>query len=135
MSLLDANDHPPILSPLPLLTIPEDTPTNSIVAIATATDGDEGSNAELEYVIRAGNTGGVFGMRSDGSLIISTSLDHESVTLFNLVIEVRDGGTPQLIDSISVMINVTDVNDNAPQFIELDSPIDIPEVGTSILNT
>ena len=129
MSLEDANDHAPVVSPLPPLTLPEDTPTDSIVAVVTATDEDTGSNAELQFVILTGNTGGVFTMRSDGGLRVSSPLDYESVTRYELVIEAHDRGTPPMIGSITVVINVTDVNDNAPQFVNLHLSETIPEVG------
>ena len=129
MNLLDANDHAPVLSPLtsPII-IPEDTPISSIIAVATATDEDEGTNAELQFLIRTGNTGGGFGMRADGSLIVQASLDHEMVSLYTLVIEAWDRGIPQLTDSITVVINVTDVNDNAPEFINLETVVEVEEV-------
>ena len=119
-----------MVSPVPPVTLPEDTPTNSIVSVVTATDEDEGTNAELQFVIISGNTGGAFGMRADGSLRIEAPLDHESVTLYTLVIEVRDRGTPQLIDLVNVVVNVTDVNDNAPEFTEIRLTGAIPEVRT-----
>ena len=129
VALMDANDHAPVLSPHPPLTLPEDTPTDSIVAVVTATDEDAGSNAALQYVIFSGNTGGVFTMRSDGGLRVFHPLDYETVTHYELVIEARDGGNPRLTDSITVVVNVTDVNDNAPEFIALHLSGNIPEVG------
>ena len=128
MSLVDANDHAPVVSPLPPLTLPEDTPTDSIVAVVTATDEDTGSNAELQFLIATGNTGGVFTMRADGGLRVSAPLDFETVTHYDLVIEARDRGTPVLIDSITVVVDVTDVNDNAPEFTALHLSGNIPEV-------
>ena len=128
MSLEDANDHAPVVYPLPPLTLPEDTPTNSIVAVVTATDEDTGLNAELQFVIVTGNTGGVFTMRADGGLRVSAPLDFETVTHYDLVIEAHDRGTPVLLDSIMVVVDVTDVNDNAPEFTALHLSGNIPEV-------
>lgn len=129
VSLLDTNDHAPVITPFSLpITISEDTPIDSIVAVVTATDEDEGTNAEIEYVIISGNVGGVFGTRSDGSIRIELPLDHETVPIYSLDIEARDGGDPPMIDSITVIVNVTDVNDNAPQFVEVRLSGPIPEV-------
>ena len=70
----------------------------------------------------------MFGVRSDGSLRIIAALDYESVTQYDLVIEVHDRGTPPLIDSTTVTVNVTDINDNAPVFTDLPASVQITEV-------
>lgn len=58
VSLVDANDHAPVVSPLPPITLPENTPVNGIIAVVKATDADDGSNADLDFFIISGNTGG-----------------------------------------------------------------------------
>lgn len=128
MSLLDANDHAPIISPLSPLTLPEDTSLNTIVAVVTATDEDEGTNAELEFLVVAGNTGGAFGMGPDGSLRVIAELDYETVTQYELIVEVHDGGFPEQVNSTTVVVTVTDINDNAPVFINLPAMVEISEV-------
>lgn len=47
---------------------------------------------------------------------------------YDLVIEVHDRGTPTLIDSTTLTVMVTDINDNAPIFIDLPSTVQILEV-------
>ena len=59
MSLLDDNDHAPVVSSVSPITLSENIPVNSIITVVTATDGDEGTNADLEFSIVTGNTGGV----------------------------------------------------------------------------
>ena len=128
---MDANDHAPILSPVPPLTLPEDTPINGIVAVVTATDEDEGTNAELEYFVMSGNEGGVFSVREDGALQTVAALDYETVTHYELIVEVRDRGNPVLIDSTAIIVMVTDINDNAPSFVNLPSAVQISEVSNN----
>ena len=125
---MDANDHAPVISPVAPLTLLENTLTNSIIAVVTATDEDEGSNADLSFLVVSGNTGGVFSIRADGTLRTVAALDYESVVQYNLVVEVHDGGTPTLIDSTTVTVTITDINDNAPRFTNLPSAIRISEV-------
>lgn len=74
VSLLDANDHAPIVFPLPPVTLPENTPVNGIVTVVTATDGDEGSNADLDFFIISGNTGGMPIIRTIAFSLCSLSL-------------------------------------------------------------
>ena len=128
VSLLDANDHAPSISPVSPLTLPENTLVNSIVAVVTATDEDEGTNADLSFFVVSGNVGGVFSIREDGTLRTIAALDYESVVQYNLIVEVHDGGTPTLIDSTTVIIMITDINDNAPNFTNLPSTVQISEV-------
>ena len=128
VSLLDANDHTPVISPVAPLTLPENTLANSIIAVVTATDEDEGSNADLSFFIVSGNSGGVFSIRADGTLRTIAALDYESRVQYNLIVEAHDGGTPTLIASTTVIITITDINDNAPSFINLPSTIQISEV-------
>ena len=44
------------------------------------------------------------------------ALDWETVNTFHLNISARDHGQPPYITTISLMIHVVDVNDNAPTF-------------------
>ena len=77
---------------------------------------------------------GVFSVRSDGTLRTIAALDYESVTRYDLVVEVQDGGIPMLIDSTTVVVMVTDINDNAPIFIDLPSVVQISEVRAESLS-
>lgn len=51
-----------------------------------------------------------------GGISVSEVLDYEFCKKFYLVVEAKDGGTPALSAVATVSINVTDVNDNSPQF-------------------
>lgn len=63
------------------------------------------------------NTAGAFVILEDGRLTTAVELNFELVTSYLLTVEAVDGGNPPLIGSTQVEINVTDVNDNAPQFV------------------
>ena len=47
---------------------------------------------------------------------MSEVLDYELCRKFYLVVEAKDGGTPALSAMATVNINLTDVNDNPPEF-------------------
>ena len=49
---------------------------------------------------------------------ITEPLDREKTPFFELTISVTDAETPPLTSHTNVTINVTDINDNAPQFTE-----------------
>ena len=44
-------------------------------------------------------------------------LDRETIDSYLLIIEANDGGTPSLLGTGNLTIEVTDINDNSPQFI------------------
>lgn len=53
---------------------------------------------------------------SDSKLMLTRSLDRESVNRYNLQIVAVDGGYPQNTGSMDVVVHVLDVNDNSPVF-------------------
>ena len=62
-----------------------------------------------------------FILTQDGRQVnIKTSmvLDHEDQTVYNFIARVNDGGTPSLFDEVPVTVNVIDINDNAPVFVD-----------------
>lgn len=52
----------------------------------------------------------------DGTITLTGTLDYEAVTMYNLTVEASDDGSPMLMSSMIVTINVVDVNDNPPLF-------------------
>ena len=51
-----------------------------------------------------------------GIISLHQPLDYETLREYVLTIEARDGGTPSLSSTAAVKINVTDANDNMPNF-------------------
>ena len=71
----------------------------------------------------------------DGTIILTGTLDYEAVTMYNFTVEASDDGNPMLTSSISVTIDVVDVNDNAPMFlVDFSQGITLSEVRTSLVN-
>ena len=101
-------------------TLPESFPVNATIGWINATDDDVGPGAALTYeVIGATDDPQVFTYDVETSrLWLSAALDRETGANFSIVIEVSDGGFPQLSNTTIVYIVVTDVNDNGPRFSE-----------------
>ena len=125
----DVNDNPPVFSRSTFeASVDEDEPVGTSVLTLTASDADIGSNAELVYFITAGNTQRVFSINStSGELLTSTLLDFEQVESYNLSVTARDTGSPRLTSTVSVLISVRDVNDNAPVFSPSQDTVTRPE--------
>ena len=53
-----------------------------------------------------------------GEVTILAPLDYERAQSYSLTIQATDGGVPPLSNHATVNVSVTDVNDNAPIFIQ-----------------
>lgn len=139
--LRDINDNPPLFpSRINEVQILEDSPAQTSIANITATDPDQVlsqeiiiditpdvqdvitvytvTNGRILYNITAGNDLGHFSISQvSGTLSISPGviLDIDTVDLYNLTVMATDGGG--LTDSTTVIIEVIDANDNAPQIL------------------
>lgn len=51
-----------------------------------------------------------------GEMILTSNLDYEDVTRYNLIVKARDQGVPPRHNNVTVILNVLDVNDNFPEF-------------------
>jgi cadherin EGF LAG seven-pass G-type receptor 1 len=82
-----------------------------------ATDADQGNNAAIRYAIISGNTQSQFSIDSlTGDVSLVKPLDYETLRNYRLVIRAQDGGSPARSNTTQLLINVKDVNDNAPRF-------------------
>ncbi|XP_012717208.2 protocadherin Fat 2 [Fundulus heteroclitus] len=117
----DVNDNAPVFSQLTYnVNIAEGLPVSTSVIQLSATDKDTGANQELTYQIvkTKGNEADFFEINPKTGLIVTKQvLDHEDIKHFNLKVKVIDNGTIPLSSEVRVFVNVTDVNDNPPDFV------------------
>ncbi|KAM4836847.1 protocadherin Fat 1 isoform 5-T5 [Thomomys bottae] len=118
VSVLDINDNPPVFEYREYgATVSEDILIGTEILQVYAASRDIEANAEITYSIISGNEHGKFSIDSKtGAIFIIENLDYESSHEYYLTIEATDGGTPSLSDLATVNINVTDINDNTPEF-------------------
>ncbi|XP_050411638.1 protocadherin Fat 4 [Patella vulgata] len=84
------------------------------------------NSADLRYNIVNGNYKSSFNLDPlTGKLTTAGSLDREEYPLFILTINISDTAIPSYTKIVTV--NVTDVNDNAPVFHNVDTSVDIVE--------
>ena len=117
----DINDHTPQAENRTyLFTVEENTPPETEIGQVSAHDPDAGENGRLYYSIVDGNSYGVFGInRTTGVIFLVNEIDYEMGANYQLTVLVEDNGSvrPQTT-RIYVDIDVTDLNDNAPEFTE-----------------
>uniref|UniRef100_A0A3Q1I1N8 Cadherin EGF LAG seven-pass G-type receptor 1a n=1 Tax=Anabas testudineus TaxID=64144 RepID=A0A3Q1I1N8_ANATE len=120
ISVDDENDNYPQFSEKRyVVQVPENVAVNTKVIQVEATDKDEGNNAKVQYSIISGNIKGQFYIHSPTGVIdVINPLDYEMIREYNLRIKAQDGGRPPLINATGmVVVQVVDVNDNAPMFV------------------
>ncbi|XP_076730062.1 protocadherin gamma-A11 isoform X40 [Maylandia zebra] len=116
VTVLDANDNAPVFDQAVYkANLPEDSNLNTLVVIVSATDADEGVNGEVSYEFNriTEKAKRVFSLDSKtGEIKVTGMLDFETNSKYEMRIEAKDGYG--LSSDAKVMIDITDVNDNAP---------------------
>ncbi|XP_061090051.1 protocadherin beta-16-like [Conger conger] len=137
ITVLDANDNIPVFSQAVYkVSLPENAPLGTIVVTVSATDADEGANGEVTYAFgRASDeVNKLFSLdRKKGEITLNGLVDFEEETNYEMRVQAKDGAG--LASHTKVIIEITDVNDNAPEiFIEsLRNPIsENVQLGTEV---
>ncbi|CAJ0940859.1 unnamed protein product [Ranitomeya imitator] len=129
INVIDGNDNAPLFSQdMYKVSLKENIPVNSTVIRLNATDTDEEINAEITYsfIKTSGNIhhSGIFSINSiTGEIKMNGNLDFEVTDNYELSVQAKDGGG--LVAHCKVLVEVIDVNDNAPEIsiTSLSSPI------------
>ncbi|KAL3209772.1 hypothetical protein MRX96_037721 [Rhipicephalus microplus] len=128
--ITDVNDNAPVFSrPNYRASVSEAASPGTTVARVSATDADEGRNGELLYAIAAGNEAGAFAIdEASGQLSLASPLDRETAGAYTLMVIARDTGAElQHTATATVLVQVLDENDNAPEFAPRALRADVPE--------
>ncbi|KAM9357309.1 LOW QUALITY PROTEIN: uncharacterized protein ABDE67_004875 [Symphorus nematophorus] len=120
INVLDSNDNAPVFSStLYKVQIVENTPIGTAVFTLNATDADEGTNSEIVYSLRNKDQDhilDIFNIDPDAGIIsVKGKIDYEERKAFEIRAEARDKGQPPMSAHCKVLVEVIDVNDNAPE--------------------
>lgn len=137
VTVLDENDERPRFSQDRIdVSLSEATPPNTLVAMLTASDHDQGTNGSVTYHLRA-DYPGVFALDAlTGQLTTRAPLDRETTPRYEIRVIAKDQGVPQQSSTATVFLDVQDVNDNAPLFYPRQYFVPVAEdtaVGASLL--
>ncbi|XP_054647582.1 protocadherin alpha-2-like isoform X15 [Dunckerocampus dactyliophorus] len=137
VEVIDVNDNAPEITVSSLMSpVKEDAEIGSVVAMVTITDQDGGKNGQttckisgsLPFVLKSN-------YKNYYSLLVHGPLDREGVSQYLVTLIATDEGSPPLSTTSIITIQISDVNDNPPQFMEPVINIYLKEnspVGTTI---
>ncbi|CAN9493182.1 unnamed protein product [Ophioblennius macclurei] len=133
----DINDNSPVFANDSVtVAVREDAEVGSSVVSLTATDQDSSFNKEIRYSLRGGQ--GRFSVDPvSGVVSVAIELDRETQSEYDLLVVAEDQGQPARSANATLLIKVSDVNDNAPKFSQAEYQHEVLEslaVGTDLIN-
>ncbi|XP_056358033.1 LOW QUALITY PROTEIN: protocadherin alpha-8-like [Oenanthe melanoleuca] len=141
LEVTDINDNAPVFpAACRNLSIAELSVSGSRFPLEGASDADIGANAQLSYTLSPSEHFSLDLQKSNErnlipELVLTKSLDRETIPVHRLVLTATDGGRPSLTGTMELVISVLDANDNAPQFNQSVYKVQLPEnaaVGTIV---
>ncbi|XP_053319436.1 protocadherin gamma-C5-like isoform X34 [Spea bombifrons] len=130
--VVDINDNAPVFDQLIYkVNLIENSPLNAIVIKLNATDPDEGSNGEIEYLFYQqilDTATEIFDLNPQtGEIFVKGVVDFEESQFYELSVRARDKGVPELEGRCLVQIIVQDANDNSPEITFTSKTNEMPE--------
>ncbi|XP_057205210.1 protocadherin-19 isoform X2 [Triplophysa rosa] len=133
IKVIDSNDNNPVFDePVYTVNVLENSPINTFVIDLNATDPDEGTNGEVVYSF----INFVFNLTKQmfkidpktGVITVNGILDHEELHVHEIDVQAKDLGPNSIPAHCKVIVNVIDVNDNAPEIKLLSENSEMVEV-------
>ncbi|KAI6076986.1 Protocadherin gamma-B2-like protein [Aix galericulata] len=120
LEVLDVNDNAPEVTLTSVSSpVPEDAASGTVVALLKVRDRDSGENGQVLCEL-SGEAPLSIVASSGGSYKVVTAgaLDREQAAEYRVTVVARDRGSPALSSRAALVLEVSDVNDNAPVFEE-----------------
>ncbi|XP_033989894.1 protocadherin beta-16-like [Trematomus bernacchii] len=114
----DVNDNKPEINIMSKSNvISEDAELNTVVTMINIEDLDSGENGNVRCLIGENVP---FTLKTSNnnfySLVTDSELDRERSSEYNITVTCSDEGVPSLSSSVTLTLQISDVNDNAPVF-------------------
>ncbi|KAM9356577.1 protocadherin alpha-13-like isoform 2-T2 [Symphorus nematophorus] len=140
INVLDVNDNSPVFSKsLYKVQVVENANIGTTLLTLTATDLDDSVNGQIVFSFTKGgglNPDDKFALNDNtGEITIKGNIDYEENQAFEIRVQARDKGTPPRSAHSKVLVEVIDVNDNAPEISvsSLMSPVkEDAEIGAAV---
>uniref|UniRef100_A0AAQ4QEM1 Protocadherin alpha 8-like n=1 Tax=Gasterosteus aculeatus aculeatus TaxID=481459 RepID=A0AAQ4QEM1_GASAC len=119
IKIKDVNDNPPEIDVTSLSNIvSEDSKPGTVISLLSTMDRDSGVNGKIITRIISGVPFELKPSYKDNiySVVTKGFLDREEASHYEIIIKATDCGEPPLSTVKKLSINISDVNDNSPQF-------------------
>ncbi|XP_047209272.1 protocadherin gamma-A6-like isoform X43 [Girardinichthys multiradiatus] len=118
VDVIDMNDNEPIIKIMSKsAVISESANPNTVVTMINIQDPDAAENGKVQCFMNDNipfhlklNTNNFY------SLVTDSELDRERASEYNITVTCSDEGVPSLSSSVTLTLQISDVNDNAPVF-------------------
>uniref|UniRef100_A0A8C5DPR5 Protocadherin 2 alpha a 15 n=1 Tax=Gouania willdenowi TaxID=441366 RepID=A0A8C5DPR5_GOUWI len=120
IKIADVNDNAPEIEITSFSSsIPENSRLGTTVALISVNDLDSGLNGNVICTLKEDAPFTLSPSLKDKmfSLVTKAPLDKERVSHYDLTITAKDAGQPPLMSEKTVHVEVSDVNDNSPEFV------------------
>ncbi|NXN29209.1 PCDGK protein, partial [Nycticryphes semicollaris] len=120
IDIVDANDNAPVFNQSTYkASVRENMLSGTLVARISAYDLDDGPNGDIVYSFSSHTPAKVrelFALDSaTGELRVKGQLDYEETKLYEIYLQAKDKGAVPGVAHCKVLVEVVDVNDNAPE--------------------
>ncbi|KAJ8371733.1 hypothetical protein AAFF_G00302800 [Aldrovandia affinis] len=120
VNVIDINDNAPVFDrQVYTIVLQENVPLDTSVVRVHATDLDDGANREIVYTFDNSVRNKAFELfqldANTGELTVKGLIDFEETSVYEFDVQATDKGQVTLTGDCSVIINIKDVNDNAPE--------------------
>ncbi|XP_051514051.1 protocadherin alpha-8-like [Myxocyprinus asiaticus] len=119
IKVTDINDNTPEIEVTSLSNlVPEDSKPGTVISLISVTDKDSGVNGKIVCRLPEGAPFELKPSFQENmySLVTQGTLDRELVTHYDITITATDLGQPPLSSVKTLSVDVSDVNDNSPEF-------------------
>uniref|UniRef100_A0A8C3FQP6 Protocadherin gamma subfamily C, 5 n=1 Tax=Chrysemys picta bellii TaxID=8478 RepID=A0A8C3FQP6_CHRPI len=132
IDVLDANDNAPVFNQTTYrASVRENTGTNTLVVKTSAFDLDAGPNGDIVYSFSSHTAAKVrelFALDSaTGELRVKGLLDYEETFFYEIYIQAKDKGSNPGVAHCKVLVEIIDINDNAPEITVTSVYSPVPE--------
>ncbi|TRY81238.1 hypothetical protein DNTS_021847 [Danionella cerebrum] len=119
IQVIDENDNVPEIEVTSFSSsVPEDAKIGTTVALISVSDLDSGTNGkvmcfiteEVPFRLIPSTQNNIY------ALVTASTLDREDIPRYDITLQAKDGGQPSLSSIKTVTVQISDENDNSPEF-------------------
>ncbi|XP_070600343.1 protocadherin gamma-B1-like [Erythrolamprus reginae] len=129
IKISDDNDNIPEIQLASIFNpIPEDSDSGNLIALINVKDRDIGDNGKVTCYLQSDLPFKILpSSKNYYKLMTDRPLDREKASRYNITITATDKGTPPLSSNKTILLQISDINDNAPAFEKASYSIYVPE--------